>query len=81
MMLLTLTTKRQMTFLVQILQTLGASVGDKIELLPSPAGYLLRTRIVNYSRLLSLRKKIAASAQDFDIHQFRETKYERSLRD
>lgn len=80
-MLLTLTAKRQVTFPAQVLQSLGARAGDKIELVPSPEGFLLRTRLVDRSRLGVLRNKILASAQDFDIQHFRESKYERSLRD
>ena len=80
-MLLTLTAKRQVTFPAQVLQSLGASAGDKIELVPSPEGLLLRTLLVDRSRLGVLRNKISASVQDFDIHHFRENKYERSLRD
>ena len=80
-MLLTLTAKRQVTFPAQVLQSLGAGVGDKIELVPSPEGFLLRTRLVDRSRLGVLRKKIAAPEKDFDIHHFRESTHERSLRD
>ncbi len=80
-MLLTLTAKRQVTFPAQVLQSLGASVGDKIELIPSPEGFLLKTRLVDRSRLGVLRSKITANAADFDLQQFRESRYDRSLRD
>ena len=80
-MLLTLTAKRQVTFPVNVLQSLGAGVGDKIELVPSPEGFLVKMRLVDRSRLGVLRKKIAAPEKDFDIHHFRESTYERSLWD
>jgi bifunctional DNA-binding transcriptional regulator/antitoxin component of YhaV-PrlF toxin-antitoxin module len=80
-MLLTLTAKRQVTFPAHVLQSLGAGVGDKIELIPSPEGFLLKTRLVDRSRLGVLRTKIKAEALDFDLQQFRESHYERSLRD
>jgi bifunctional DNA-binding transcriptional regulator/antitoxin component of YhaV-PrlF toxin-antitoxin module len=80
-MLLTLTAKRQVTFPAQVLQSLGAGVGDKIELIPSPEGFLLKTRLVDRSRLGVLRSKITANAADFDLQQFRESRYDRSLRD
>lgn len=74
-MLLTTAAKRQATFPAQVLLSLGANMVDKTKLVSSPAVYLLRTRVVNYSRLSSLRKKNTAPAQDFDIYQFRESKY------
>lgn len=80
-MLLTLTAKRQVTFPAQVLQSLGANVGDKIELMHTPEGFLLRTRLIDNARLGVLRKKIVASSSDFHIHQFRESSYDRSLRD
>jgi bifunctional DNA-binding transcriptional regulator/antitoxin component of YhaV-PrlF toxin-antitoxin module len=80
-MLLTLTAKRQVTFPAQVLQSLGAEVGDKIELVPSPEGFLLKTRLVDRSRLGVLCSKIAANAPDFDLEQFRESRHDRSLRD
>ncbi len=80
-MLLTLTAKRQVTFPAHVLLSLGANVGDKIELLPSSEGFLLKTRLIDTSRLGVLRKKIKAVAPDFDVHRFRESSYDRSLRD
>ena len=57
-MLLTLTAKRQVTFPAKVLQSLGAGMGNTIELVPSPEGFLLKMRLVDRSRLGLLRKKL-----------------------
>jgi bifunctional DNA-binding transcriptional regulator/antitoxin component of YhaV-PrlF toxin-antitoxin module len=80
-MLLTLTAKRQVTFPAQVLASLGAQPGDKIELLASPQGYLLRPRTIAHNKLGSLRSKIQNNASDFDIHAFRATRHDPALRD
>ncbi len=80
-MLLTLTAKRQVTFPAQVLLSLGANVGDKIELMPTPEGFLLRTRVIDSSKLGVLRKKITTFTPDFDIQRFRDSPYDRTLRD
>lgn len=79
-MLVSVTAKRQVTFPVKVLAALGAAPGDRIELLPSADGYLLRARRVDVSKLAPLRAKLK-SAKPFDIHAFREAPRAPSLRD
>lgn len=80
-MLLTLTAKRQVTFPAHVLASLGASAGDKIELIPSVNGFLLRTRVVDDSRLGVLREKAMGQTQAFDLQRFREASHDPKLRD
>ena len=39
-MLLKITSKRQMTFLDHVLDAMGVGLGDRLQLIPSPDGYL-----------------------------------------
>ena len=80
-MLVTITSKRQVTFPAHVLAALGAKAGDRLELQPSPEGYLLRTKRVDVSRLAPLRGKLPASHPPFDIHSFREQPHDQALRD
>ncbi len=80
-MLLSLTAKRQVTFPASVLASLGARPGDKIELLPSANGFLLKTRVVDRTRLGVLRSKIAANTPAFDVHSFRKAQHDPALRD
>ncbi len=80
-MLITITSKRQVTFPAHVLNTLGAKPGDQLELQPSPDGFLIKPRRVDASRLAPLRGKVKNATPAFDIQAFREQTYDRSLRD
>ena len=80
-MLVTVTSKRQVTFPAHVLAMLGAKAGDRLELLPSPDGFFLKAKRVDASRLGPLRGKIAKTVPDFDIQFFREQKHDSALRD
>lgn len=80
-MLVTITSKRQVTFPAHVLAALGAKTGDRLELLPSPDGFLLKARRVDVSRLAPLRGKLAKVTQGFDIQAFREQAHDAALRD
>ena len=80
-MLVTITSKRQVTFPAHVLATLGAKPGDRLELQPSPDGFLLRAKRVDVSRLAPLRGKLTKAARAFDIHAFREQAHDAALRD
>jgi AbrB family looped-hinge helix DNA binding protein len=79
-MLVTITSKRQVTFPAHVLTSLGAKAGDQLELLPSPDGFLLKPRRVDASRLAPLRGKLAGLAA-FDIQTFRDQPHDPALRD
>lgn len=80
-MQLSVTSKRQVTFPVHVLQALGAVAGDKIELIHSAQGFLLRKRAIGHDKLGSMRHKIKGTPADFDIQMFRATSYDPTLRD
>ncbi len=80
-MLITITSKRQVTFPAYVLDALGAKPGDRLELQPSPDGFLLRAKRVDASRLAPLRGKLNKAAPAFDIHAFREQAHAPALRD
>ena len=80
-MLITITSKRQVTFPAHVLASLGAKAGDQLELLPSPDGFLLKPRRVDVSRLAPLRGKLADSVAAFDIQTFRSQSHDPALRD
>ena len=80
-MLVTITSKRQVTFPANVLKMLGAKAGDRLELLPSPDGFLLKARRVDASRLAPLRGKLDSAAGPFDVQAFREQAHASTLRD
>jgi AbrB family looped-hinge helix DNA binding protein len=79
-MFLSVTSKRQVTFPAQVLAALGARPGDRLELLPSADGYLLRTKRVDASRLAPLRGRLQG-VKPFDIELFRQERHAADLRD
>lgn len=80
-MYITITAKRQATFPAHVLDALGAKPGDRLELQPSPDGFVLRAQRVNTSRLAPLRGKLNKAAPAFDIRTFREQAHAPALRD
>ena len=80
-MLLKITSKRQVTFPVHVLDAMGVGPGDRLQLIEAPDGYLLRPRRIGYSRLGTLRGKIPRGHLPFDIRAFRDRPYNPALRD
>ena len=54
----TITSKRQVTFPAAVLEALGVGPGDRIEIVPSAEGYLLRPKRVDHGKLAPLRKAL-----------------------
>ena len=75
-MIVTITSKRQVTFPAQVLETLGVGPGDKLELVESPDGFILRARRIDLSKLGYLRDKIPPGTPPFDIRKFRDEGYD-----
>ena len=71
-MIVKITSKRQVTFPARVLETLGVGPGDKLELVESPDGFLLRPRRIDLSKLGYLRDKIPPGTPPFDIRKFRD---------
>ena len=80
-MLLRITSKRQITFPVRVLDAMGAKPGDQLELTQSGNGYIIRPKRIDYSRLGTLRDKIPPGHPTFDIGRSREQAYDPALRD
>ena len=76
-----ITSKRQITFPARVLDTLGVSPGDQIELKEGPDGFILKPRRIYYSKLGFLKDKIDPNIEPFDIEKFRNGPYDPSLRD
>ena len=71
-MLVRITSKRQVTFPVRLLDALGVGPGDQLELLKGHGGLVLRPRRVDLSLLGGLRDKIRPGTEPFDIRKFRD---------
>ena len=80
-MLVKITSKRQVTFPAQVLAALGVKPGDRLELLESPGGFLLRPRRVDTSRLAPLRGRLNRGRGPFDLETFRVEEHDPTLRD
>ena len=80
-MIVKVTSKRQVTFPARVLDAMGVKPGDQLELTEGPDGFILRPRRIDYTRLGTLRDKIAPGAPPFDIRKFRDQPYDPSLRD
>lgn len=80
-MLLSITSKLQVTFPAHVLASLGAKPGGRIELTPSPQGFILRAKVVDASRLAPLQGSLGEIKQPFDINAFRDQPYDAALRD
>ncbi len=77
----TITSKRQVTFPAAVLEQLGVGPGDRIELVASPDGYLLRAKRVDHSKLAPLRGRVKPGTPAFDLNAFRKQGHEKALRD
>ena len=80
-MIVKITSKRQVTLPAQVLEALGVGPGDRIEILESPEGYLLKPKRIDHSKLAPLRHLIPDDHPPFDIREFRDGTYDSALRD
>jgi bifunctional DNA-binding transcriptional regulator/antitoxin component of YhaV-PrlF toxin-antitoxin module len=77
----TITSKRQVTFPAAVLEAIGVGPGDRIEIVPSAEGYLLRAKRVDHGKLAPLRNSLKPDIPPFDLVTFRQLPHETSLRD
>lgn len=80
-MQVTLTAKRQVTFPASVLSELGVGPGDRLEIVRTEVGFVIRPKRVDVSKLGLLRGKLKRGVTPFDIAKFRETRYDATLRD
>ena len=80
-MIVTITSKRQVTFPARVLNALGVRPGDQLELEEGPDGFTLRPRRINPARLAPLRGKIRGDGDPFDLESFRDQPHDPALRD
>ena len=80
-MLATITSKRQVTFPAAVLASLGVGPGDRIEIVSSEAGFLIRPRRIDKTRPAPLHGKLTKNRRAFDIGKFRQGTYDPALRD
>ncbi len=81
MLVVKVTSKRQVTFPKRVLEALGVGPGDQIELEEHPEGFVLRPRPAVVDWVPPLRGKIPADIPPVDLEKFREEGYDWSLRD
>jgi AbrB family looped-hinge helix DNA binding protein len=75
------TSKRQVTFPKRVLEALGVGPGDQIELEERPEGFVLRPRRSAPEWVPPLKGKIPPDLPPLDLEKFREEGYDWSLRD
>ena len=80
-MIVKITSKGQVTFPAHVLDAMGVGPGDRLEILESPEGYLLKPGRIDHSRLGVLKDLIPPDAPPFDIREFREGTYDPASRD
>ena len=80
-MIVKITSKRQVTFPAHVLDAMGVAPGDRLEIVESPEGYLLKPRRIDHSKLGILKDLIPPDAPPFDIREFRDGTYDPALRD
>ena len=80
-MIVKITSKCQVTFPAHVLEAMGVGPGDRLEIVESPEGYLLKPRRIDHSKLGILKDLIPPDAPPFDIREFRDGTYDPSLRD
>jgi AbrB family looped-hinge helix DNA binding protein len=80
-MLVKVTAKRQVTFPAKVLESLGVQPGDRLELLESPEGFILRARRIDPTHLAPLRTKLKKGQGTFDLGFFRNQPHDPAFRD
>lgn len=75
-MLVKVTSKRQVTFPKHVLDWMGVSPGDRLEVTKGADGYILKPRRIDFSKLGGLRDRIKPGTPPFDIRKFRDEGYD-----
>lgn len=78
-MLLKITSKRQVTFPRHVLDAMGLVPGDRIVLIGTEDGYLLKPRFIDLSKLCPLKDRIRRNPA-FNMDTFRTESHDPSLR-
>ncbi|MDE2998532.1 MAG: AbrB/MazE/SpoVT family DNA-binding domain-containing protein [Gemmatimonadota bacterium] len=80
-MIVKITSKRQITLPVGVLDALGVRPGDRLEIVEAADGFALKPRRINHSRVGTLHDKIRRGQGTFDLQEIREQSHDPSLRD
>ena len=75
------TSKRQVTFPREVLDSLGVKAGDSLEVEQCPEGFLIRPYRIREEYLAPLKDKIDRSKGPFDLEAFRNARKDPTLRD
>lgn len=70
MMIVKITSKRQVTFPARVLDALRVGTSDRLELHEGPDGYILKPKRIDHSRLGTLQSKIPRGMGTFDLQAF-----------
>jgi AbrB family looped-hinge helix DNA binding protein len=71
-MIVKITGKRQITLPARVLDALGLSAGDRLELREGPDGFILRPYRIDRTRLAPLRGKLRKGRGTFDLESVRD---------
>lgn len=71
-MIVKITAKRRITLPTRVLEALRLQVGDRLELVESAEGIVLRARRIDPTRLAPLRGKLRKGRGSFDLESIRD---------
>jgi len=81
LMLVEITSKRQVTFPARVLDALGVGPGDRLALEEGPDGFILRPQRIDPTRLAPLKDKLVRGKGTFELQSFRDQPHDPTLRD
>ncbi len=80
-MVLKITSKRQVTFPQHVLDELDLVPGDRVMLIASEDGYVLKPRTLDLSKLAPLKDRIPRDCGAFNLGAYRREGHEGPIRD
>jgi AbrB family looped-hinge helix DNA binding protein len=80
-MFVKVTAKRQVTFPAKVLEALGVKPGDHLKIEEHAEGYVIRSRVIDATKLAPLKGKLRRGKGTFNLETFRNQRHARTLRD